>query len=204
MLNRKLLLISLLFGFCNVLVAAGANQAPNHGPMMYYCPGTPPEPTQISNLAFRHEPNAVGTVAWEQDITDKLEHLEGLLPPDHAMQASALENSYDKHLTMMRKDCTRIEDFLKRMKSKEQIAYKEQQINHSYLEAIRKHYSDLSDLSFNLFQQNPQWANALQNLVLNRGKVEEVTEEVLGVKNKLEEFMDSFDLLPDDYDNGLI
>lgn len=190
----------IVLNFCNVLVAADANA----DLATYYFPGTPPRPTQIGNLQFRHEPGAVGTLQWEQDITDKLRHLQDQLPPNHDAHAAALKESYDDHLEVIEQDCARIEDFLEKMESKKLVLEKEQQTARSYLDAMIKHYGDLSELAFNIFLQNPQWVQALHNLVLNKDEVERVTEKALNVKNNLEELMEKANLLPDDYDNGLI
>ena len=72
------------------------------------------------------------------------------------------------------------------------------------LEAIKKHLSDLSEIVYNLHEQNPQWAQALQALVVNRDEMYQVIKVIDVAKDRLEDFMGEFSLLPEDYDNGLI
>lgn len=161
-------------------------------------------PKRVGKAQVRHVSDAIGTQEWERDITDKLNHLQSMLPPNDPNQADALRKSYQQHLEIARLDCIRSQDFLKKMSQKERITGNEVQIAHNYLEAIKKHLSDLSEIVYNLHEQNPQQAEVLQALVVNRDKMYQVIKIIDAAKDSLEDFMNVFGLLPNDYDNGLI
>ena len=196
-MNSKLLLISSFFVFCNIsAVESSATVVPNNDTIMYFVPGTPPRALSAANLELSYESNAVGTHSWEKDITFKLNTLSDMLPPDHDAEANALKESYREHFKIINQDCDRVEGFLKKMKNKSSITPPEQQIFKNYLDTIAKHYEDLSEITFSI--------GALQDLVFDIDRIEQSTYKVLCLKDFLETEMQNLNLLPDDYDNGLI
>lgn len=212
-----------LQGAAPVLPVDGAGEA-----VMYHCPGTPPKKCntvwnraprskrigkslrqlfhrrgkvdqrpfkRVGKTQFRHSPDALGGEAWERDIDKKLDHLDVMLPPASDAHAADLRKSYRDHFSVIKQDCDRIKDFMSTRQEKDSLIGKEQAIARSYLTAVRKHYSDISELDF---------GGLGQDVVFDADEVANLTENVCNVKNDLEELMDEFGLLPDDYDNGLM
>lgn len=102
-----------------------------------------------------------------------------------------LENSHDKYFDLVEQHGQRVRNFLQENKYAKQLAVQKESTVTSYFETIKKMYEELSEIDFN-------------GRAFNKEAVGILTLNTLSVKNDLEAFMDTFGLLPDDYDNGLI
>lgn len=188
---------------CTVCVLEAAQ--PGDTRAMWYCPGTPPpQPARQDVTRFNHTHTPIGKENWRQDITARLTVLESYLPADSPAEADRIRIAYNYYFACVKDDCDRIEDFLKKMYGKEEVADLQKETAQNYLSAIVHHYEKLSTLTFEISSNMDPWQAALQDLIFDFKFIENLENETLDTKNNLEAFMQDFGLLLDDYDNGLI